>query len=319
MNVAMSSKFPNPNPAFMLKYKQLPIYGQIIYITVCVFALTQLWRLVCLLFVVSGYHWQSFLALPANLNDFWLRPWTLFTYMFCHADIGKNVFHIIFNMLWLWWFGQMFVRFHTSCQLLSLYLVGGLFAGLFFLLVYNVFPYFLLERQSACVVGASGALMALMGAVVMQPSQMVGLNLIVRTVPMQMRTLTIIVMALTLFNGTADNSGGLVCHIGGALFGLIYGHYYQKGRDITAFANRWIQAVKQWIHQLRRPRMTAMRGGRRDPIGAEKMRDMNYNADRRQHEAQIDAILDKISKHGYDGLSTEEKQMLFDASKKRNK
>ncbi len=301
----------------MLRYKQLPIYGKIIYVTACVYLLTQFWRLVCLLFVVSGYQWQSLLALPANVHDFLLRPWSLLTYMFCHADIGQNIFHIIFNMLWLWWFGQVFVRFHTSRQLLTLYLAGGLFSGLFFLVIYNVFPYFIYDRNATCLVGASGALMAVMGAVVMQPNQMVGLNLIFRTVTMQMRTLAIIIMVLTLFTGTADNSGGLVCHIGGALFGLFYGHFYQQGRDITAWLSRGIHAVGHWFSQLSKPRMKATRGGRRDPIGTEKMRDMNYNADRRQHEAQIDAILDKISKHGYDGLSAEEKQMLFDASKRR--
>lgn len=301
----------------MLKYKQLPIYGQIIYITVCVYLLTQLWRLGCLLFVVSGFSWQAVLALPANLNDFLLRPWSLVTYMFCHADIDQNIFHILFNMLWLWWFGQAYLRFHTSRQLLSLYLAGGLFSGLFFLLAYNIFPYFIYERNVTCLLGASGALMAVMGAVVMQPRQLVGVNLIFRIVNMQMRTLAIIIMVMTIFTGTAGNSGGLVCHIGGALFGLIYGRFLQQGRDITAWVGRAIQAVGQWFSQLGKPRMKASRGGRRDPIGADKIRDMNYNADRRQHEAQIDAILDKISKHGYDGLSAEEKQMLFDASRRK--
>lgn len=303
----------------MIQYKQLPIYGKIIYITVCVYLLTQLWRLGCLLFVVSGYHWQSLLALPANLNDVLMKPWTLFTYMFCHADIGQNILHIIFNMLWLWWFGQIFVRFHTQRQLLSLYLLGGLFSGLLFILAYNIFPYFIYERNTACLVGASGALMALMGAVAMQPDQLVGINLIFRNVTTSMKKLTFIIMALTIFTGTAGNAGGLVSHIGGAIFGLIYGHYYRQGKDITAFLDRWLQGIARWFSQLGRPRMKATRGGRRETIGAEKMRDMDYNAEKRRREAEIDAILDKISKHGYDGLTAEEKQILFNASQKRGK
>lgn len=303
----------------MIQYKQLPIYGKIIYITVCVYLLTQLWRLGCLLFVVNGYHWQGLLALPASIPDLLMRPWTLLTYMFCHADIGQNIFHIIFNMLWLWWFGQVFVRFHTQRQFLSLYLIGGLFAGLFFLLTYNLFPYFLLDRSTTVVVGASGALMAVMGAVALQPDQMVGVNLIFRTFTTSMQKLTFIIMALTLFAGSGGNEGGMVCHIGGALFGLLYGYYYRQGRDITAFAGKWIDALVRWFKNLGKPRMQATRGGRRAPIDADKMRDMNYNAERRQHEADIDKILDKISKHGYDGLSAEEKQMLFDASKRRGK
>ena len=303
----------------MIQYRQLPIYGKIIYITVVIYLLTQLWRLGCLLFVVSGFHWQSVLALSANPNDLLLKPWTLLTYMFCHADIGSNIFHIIFNMIWLWWFGQLYVRFHTQRQLLSLYLMGGIVSGLFFLLVFNIFPYFLLERNYTTVVGASGALMAVMGAVAMQPDQQVGVNLIVRTFTTSLKRLTFIIMALTLFAGGSGNAGGLVCHIGGAIFGLIYGYYYRSGKDITAFIWKWTDACTRWFKNLSKPRMKATQGGRRDPIGAEKMRDMNYNADRRQHEADIDAILDKISKHGYDGLSAEEKQMLFDASKRKNK
>lgn len=303
----------------MIQYKSLPTYGKIIYVTVCVYLITQLWRLCLLLFVVSGHQWQSLLALPANFHDFLFKPWTLFTYMFCHADIGTNVFHIIFNMLWLWWFGQIFVRFHTHRQLLALYLTGGIVSGLVFLAAYNMFPYFLLERNYVTLVGASGALMSVMGAVAMQPDQMVGVNLIFRTVTTSMKKLTYIIMALTLFAGTAGNAGGLVCHIGGAIFGLIYGYYYRKGVDITAFSYRWWNAAESWFRGLRKPRMKASRGGRRSPIGTEKMRDMDYNADRRQREQEINAILDKISKHGYDVLSAEEKQLLFDASKRRNK
>lgn len=303
----------------MIQYKRLPIYGKIIYITVCAYILTQLWRLGCLLFVVSGHSWQSLLALPANINDFLFRPWTIFTYMFCHADIGQNILHIIFNMLWLWWFGQVFVRFHTQKQFLSLYIVGGLFSGAIFMLAYNIFPYFLYEKNTTCLVGASGALMAIMGAVAMQPDQLVGVNLIFRTITTSMQKLTFIIMALTIFTGGAGNAGGLICHIGGAIFGLLYGHYFRKGRDITAFGSSALDAISRWFKSLKKPRMQATRGGRRDPIGAEKMRDMNYNADCRKHEMEIDAILDKISKHGYDGLSAEEKQMLFDASKKKMK
>ena len=302
----------------MIQYKRLPVYGKIIYITTVVYLLTQLWRLVCLLFVVSGYHWQSLLALPANINDFLFRPWSLLTYMFCHADIGENILHIIFNMLWLWWFGQLFVRFHTQRQLLSLYLVGGLFSGLFFLLVYNIFPYFIYERNTACVVGASGALMALMGAVVMQPDQQVRVNLIFQTITASMQKVALIIMAITILAGSTGNTGGLICHIGGAIFGLLYGYYYRKGRDITSFADRWYNALIRFFKNLGKPHMQATRGGRREPISAEKMRDMDYNADRRQQEIEIDAILDKISKHGYDGLSAEEKQKLFDASRRKN-
>lgn len=301
----------------MKKFNSLPIQGKLIYITVAVYALTQLWRLLCLLLCYGGYDWQQVLALPANLNDLAMRPWSLLTYMFCHADIGVNVLHIVFNMLWLWWLSPIFLRFHTSKQFLSLYLMGGLFAGIFFLVVYNVFPYFRFDRHWTWVVGASGSVCAMLAAIVMQPDQLVGVNLIFRTVTMRMRSVAMIVLALTILSSPAGNTGGLVCHIGGALFGFLFGYCYQRGTDITAWASDLWQSIVQSIKDLRKPKMTATPGGRRDPISADKQRDMNYNADKRQREAQIDEILDKISKNGYDGLTAEEKQALFDASRRR--
>ena len=198
-----------------MNYKSLPIQGKIIYITVAVYVLTQLWRLVCLLFCYSGYDWQQVLALPANLNDLAMRPWTILTYMFCHADIGQNVLHIVFNMLWLWWLAPIFLRFHTSKHFLSLYLMSGIFAGLFFLLVYNVFPYFRFDRHYTWIVGASGSVCAMLAAIIMQPDQLVGLNLFVRTITTRMKWVALVVLLLTLFAGPAGNTGGLVCHVGG--------------------------------------------------------------------------------------------------------
>lgn len=300
-----------------MNYKSLSIQGKIIYITVAVYLLTQLWRLVCLLFCFSGYDWQQVLALPANLNDLAMRPWTILTYMFCHADIGQNVLHIVFNMLWLWWLAPIFLRFHTSKQFLSLYLMGGIFAGLFFLLVYNVFPYFRFDRHYTWIVGASGSVCAMLAAIIMQPDQLVGLNLFIRTITTRMKWVALVVLLLTLFAGPAGNTGGLVCHVGGALFGFIYGYFFRQGTDITVWFSEGCQTIAQWIKDWNKPKMKATAGGRRDPISADKQKDMQYNTDKRQHEARIDEILDKISKHGYDGLTAEEKQLLFDASKRR--
>ena len=305
-----------------MNYKTLPIYGKLIYITVVVFLLTQLWKLIGVLFVWSGNGWVHWLALPSNLNDFLFRPWTLLTYMFCHADLSQDPFHIIFNMLWLWWFGQFFLQNHTSRQLLSFYLTSGIFAGLFFLLCYNIFPYFQFDRLFSYVVGASGAICALIVAVGMNQAQrVIGLNLFVRVVWVKMKWLALAVLGLTVLTGfNGSNTGGQVCHIGGILFGLWYGWMERRGIDICALPMKIIGGIGQWIDGLRRPKMTATRGGKGyGPIGAEKQRDMDYNADRRSQEEQIDAILDKISRHGYDGLTAEEKQMLFDASKRKKR
>lgn len=302
----------------MIKYSSLPAYGRIIYITVVVFIVTQLWKLFTLLLVWSGYQWQDWLALPSNLNDFVLRPWTLLTYMFCHADLAQDPFHLLFNMLWLWWFGQIFMRTHTARQLVSFYLTSGILAGLFFLLCYNIFPYFSIERYYSTLVGASGAIFALIVAVAMRhPDEPLGFNLFVKVVWVKLKWVALLVLFLTFFE--RGNAGGTVCHLGGALFGYLYAKMEQKGTDLCAWPSRLYDSVSCWVHDLRKPKMTATKGGRRDPISSEKKRDMDYNADKRNREAQIDAILDKISKSGYDGLTAEEKQILFDASKRKQR
>lgn len=301
-----------------MNYKTLPAYGKIIYITVVVYVLTQLWKLSAVLFCWSGYSWSAWLSLPSNLSDFALRPWSLLTYMFCHADLSHDPFHIIFNMLWLWWFGQFFMRNHTARQLVSFYITSGVFAGLFYLACYNIFPYFRLESYYSTLVGASGAIFALIVAVAMRnPDETLGLNFFVKVVWVKMKWLALIVLGINLLCFKSGNDGGIVCHIGGAIFGLLYGWQERRGIDITAWPAKWYDAVVRWFNDLRRPKMTATRGGHHDPIGAEKKRDMDYNADRRKEEETINAILDKISRHGYDGLTAEEKQLLFDASRRK--
>ena len=303
-----------------MNYKSLPIYGRLIYITVVVFILTQLWKLTGWLFCWSGCYWQHWLSLPSNLHDLIMRPWTILTYMFCHADFTQDPFHLLFNMLWLWFFGQFFMRWHSERQFLSFYLTSGIVSGLFFVFCYNVFPQFRLDCYSATLVGASGALFALMTAIaIRQPEETLGLNLFVRVVWVKMKWFALGMIALSLLCLGGHNTGGTVCHIGGILFGALYALQERRGRDICAWPSRLISGIASWWSNLRRPRMTATQGGRRDPIDAEKRRDMDYNASQRSQEQQIDTILDKISKHGYDALSAEEKQMLFDASRRKRK
>lgn len=110
----------------MIEYKKLNIVGKLIYINVAVYIVTQLYRLFLTLFCVSGFQWQDYLALHSNINYFLLTPWTVFTYFFTHADLGIDLFHIVFNMLWLWWFGNYF-RYRVNRQFLSVYLLGGIF------------------------------------------------------------------------------------------------------------------------------------------------------------------------------------------------
>lgn len=302
----------------MIDYRKLNLPGKLIYINVVVYALTQLYRLFLTLFCISGNNWQDYLALHANLDYLAFTPWTIFTYFFTHADIGTDVFHIVFNMLWLWWFGQFFLRYHTGRQFLSVYLIGGLFSGLFFLFTYNVFPYFLFDRNSAAVVGASGAIFALIVAVAMRsPNETLYLNFFVRTIGVKMKWIAAIAILINLMSlSNSQNAGGIICHLGGALWGLIYGICESRGINITLWFDRLCDDIANMFKC--RPKMKATKGGART-VNADKRKDMDYNAQQRDRQAKIDAILDKISKSGYDGLTAEEKQLLFDASNRKKR
>lgn len=302
----------------MIEYKKLNIVGKLIYINVAVYIVTQLYRLFLTLFCVSGFQWQDYLALHSNINYFLLTPWTVFTYFFTHADLGIDLFHIVFNMLWLWWFGNYFLRYRINRQFLSVYLLGGIFSGLFFLLVYNIFPYFLLERNYVTLVGASGAIFAVIVATAMRsPDDMLYLNFFVKVVPVRMKWIAVAAIVINLLSlPNSYNTGGIVCHIGGAIFGFLYSFYEMKGINIA----RWFEMFCDKLVNIfkPRPRMKVSRGGART-VNADKRKDMDYNTQQKEYQTKIDAILDKISKSGYDGLTAEEKQLLFDASHRRKK
>lgn len=296
----------------MLKFKTLDVVGRVIYVTVATYIATQVWRLLVLLMQWPGLNWASLLALHSDLATFCCTPWTLITYMFCHANIGENLFHIVFNMLWLWWYGRFFLMRHNARQFLAFYLVSGIVAGLFFLLCINVFPYF--NGMQLSLVGASGAVCALIAATGITMGEIeMGLNLFVRVVTMKMKWLCVLVLATLLLTTPAGNAGGTVCHLGGILFGAAYGLAELRGTDLC----RWALRAYDWATGLFHPRrMKATRGGGQAPINADRKRDMDYNQRQRERQARIDAILDKINRSGYDGLTEEEKKTLFDASQR---
>ena len=119
-------------------FKRGNISLQFIYINVGVFVVSTLVGVILMLFNWGGMSWLQWLELPAWLSQFVVQPWSLFTYMFLHA----GVLHLLFNMLWLYWFGEMFLSIYSARHFQGLYILGGICGGLFYMLAYNVFPYF---------------------------------------------------------------------------------------------------------------------------------------------------------------------------------
>ena len=242
------------------------------------------------------------LSVPADLGVLIFRPWSILTYMFVHADF----LHILFNMLYLYWFGNIFLRYFNPRQLLGVYFIGGLAGELLYLVSYNVFPALNNFTDSPIMMGASASVMAIIFAAAnYSPNYKVHLILIG---PVKIMHLAIIMLILDLISITSfDNTGGHLAHIGGALFGMYFSSKVAKGKDVTRRFNHFMDNFASLFS--RKPKMKVTHTKSRRP-----MNDMEYNASKRSKQNEIDRILDKIKNSGYDSLSKQEKDDLFNAS-----
>ena len=188
------------------------ILSKLIYINVGLFILIRLASVLFMLFNVQGVPFLQYLQLPASPELLLFRPWTLFTYMFTHFDF----LHILFNMLWLYWFGGLFLNFFNERQLGGLYILGGLAGAILFVLAYNIFPYFQNVASFSYLMGASASVMAIVFAVSFYRKDLeINLFLIGR---IKLIYLAIFTLVIDLLAMTSDNAGGHIAHIGGALY-----------------------------------------------------------------------------------------------------
>lgn len=281
---------------------------QLIFINIGVFIAASLLSVFFMLFNRSADGIIQLFELPASVTRFLHQPWTLITYMFMHADI----LHILFNMLWLYWFGTMFLYFFTTKHLRGIYVFGGLCGGLLYMLSYNIFPYFANAVEGSLMVGASASILAIVIATAYrEPNYSIRLLLIGNV---RLKYLALFVVITDLLFLTSGNAGGHIAHLGGALAGLWFAASLKKGVDVTAWINKILDGIvslfdkKTW---RRKPKMKVYYGNGK--TGREK--DYDYNAKKKAQSDEIDRILDKLKKSGYESLTTEEKKSLFDASK----
>ena len=282
------------------------VHIRLIYINAAVFLVVALTGIVLRLFNLSSASLVQWFEMPASLPNFVVQPWAILTYMFLHADF----LHVLFNMLWLFWFGDLFLRFFSARHLRGLYLLGGICGGLLYMLAYNVFPYFRPVADYSFLLGASASVLAIVAATAYrEPNYPINL-LLIGTI--RLKYLALIVIGMDVLFITSDNAGGHIAHLGGALAGLWFAASLGKGRDLT----RWINLALGWVAGLfsSRPRKPKMKVHYKADAGRQK--DYDYNARRKAQSDEIDRILDKLKKSGYESLTTEEKKSLFDASKR---
>ena len=291
------------------KYRGSDVVGKFIFVNVALYVLLLFIGVFSVLFNAGSLSADvlSFVELPASLGELALRPWTVFTYMFIHAGL----WHILWNMLALYFFGRIFLNFYSVRHFVGIYILGGLFGALFFVLAYNLFPYFGPYLPFSRLVGASAAVLAVVvAAAVRSPQYRINL-MFVGSVKLSTFALVVVAMSFLMLSG--GNAGGNFAHLGGAFAGWLVADMLNKGRALTQVVNGPIDWVSSLIVRLRTPRkkktkFTYTRGGR--------SADYEYNARKKADEAEVDRILEKVKKGGYASLSEEEKKRLFEASSK---
>jgi membrane associated rhomboid family serine protease len=247
----------------------------------------------------------DWLAIPANPATLLQHPWTVVTYMFLHVDF----LHILFNLLWLFWFGKIFLEYLDGRKLTMVYLLGGIAGGLLYVLFFNIFPVFEEQRSVSFALGASAAVMAVVSAVSFyNPSHSVFFVFIGR---LKIIYIFALLFILDFFLIRSDNSGGHIAHIGGAIFGILYATFIRQGNNVGELKD----SFRRKSYMRARPGGASRR--KKADEGADRpLTDEEYNIVKAERKKKMDEILDKISRSGYESLTRAEKEFLFRESQR---
>lgn len=299
------------SPQFSLLdlFRRGTVLMRLIYINVAVFVIVKLLSLILILFNVNIGSMVTWLELPSNLYTLLRQPWSVISYMFMHIGFG----HLFFNMIALYWFGRIALEYYSQKQLMAMYLTGGLAGAVCYMAAYNIFPYFSDVVGSSYLLGASGAVLAICTATaVANPNYIVRLMFIGE---IRLVWIAAIMVIVSLLGITGSNAGGEFAHIGGALLGYLYGKAWQRGSDWSRPITRLVNSVSNLFKPKTKNRSN--RGTYHKSTTTHYRTDAEYNKEKRNNEAAIDSILEKIKQHGYESLTAEEKRELFDRSRHR--
>ncbi len=255
--------------------------------------------------------------IPPLFAEFIRKPWTLITYSFSHSL--ADFFHILFNMLAFYWFGRLIKEYLGSDKLISIYVLGAIAGGIVYLIAYNLIPFYVQKIGDGIghpgMVGASASVFAVaVAAATLLPQHRFYLILIG---PVKIVYIVAIYVFFSIIGSTGSNAGGNLAHLGGALIGYIYVSRLQKGSDIGRFVITFITFVKSFFVRQSNIKVSYKRKeakGKSSSTRKAKMQKSSKSGEvRSASQDEIDAILDKINASGYESLSKEEKQKLFNA------
>lgn len=285
-----------------LQFKIGGVVTKLIFWNIALFAIPSIVFGLLHLFRVE-INFLSYVSLSSNPFDLLWKPWSIISYAFFHAGI----FHILFNLLMLNFAGRLFLTFFTQKQLLSLYFVGAIFAGIIFILGYLSIP--VLAHVNTEMVGASASVMAILFATVAYTPYMELRLMFFGNV--KLWHIALVLIAVDLIQLPMNNTGGHLAHLGGAFFGYIYIQQLKKGTDICGWFSAILDAlVNLFSGKKAMPFKKVHRNYNQPPT-----KNVSKIVTKDKAQQQIDEILDKISQSGYDSLTKEEKEFLFKAGK----
>ena len=278
--------------------------SRLILINVIVYILANISSLILSLYQIPHTHslFTDWFAVPSNPETLLRKPWTIFTYMFLQEDF----MHILFNMIMLYFGGSLFQQFLGGKKLLTTYILGGIAGAAVYILAFNYFPLFSEITKTSMALGASASVLAILVAIAVYiPDYSVILFLFGK---IKMKYIAMALVLMDILSIEKENPGGHIAHLGGALWGFIYILSIRKNKNLFLFLN----PVKKFFTNIFKPKPKLR-------VEYKKQRPVNddeYNRIRAEKQQKIDAILDKISKNGYDSLTKEEKEFLFSTSNK---
>ena len=279
---------------FKLRFQRLSAFGKIIAVNAIVFILG------ILLNAILRWNVLQYFSLPGDGMDALLQPWSIITYSFLHSGI----WHLLFNMLLLFYLSEVLLNLLPVKKVLNIYFLGVILGGLFYILAQT-----LLFSGSSTLVGASAGVGALlMFTAAFLPDSQIRFF----TFNIKWKYIGIAMIVLDLIRiSSGMNVGGYISHFGGYALGYLYATQYRKGNDI----GEGFERLMDWFMSLfsKSPKLKTVHKRSRNSKGFAGTSKKEFNKFNKQK--QIDLILDKISKSGYDSLSDEEKKFLFEAGK----
>lgn len=278
-----------------IKFKSFNVIEQIIVLNVGVFILSALFG------ALKGDVWLiRYLELPRDVFDLIYQPWSILTYGFVHYDF----FHLLFNMLVLYYIARILFNLFQKRLILNIYLLGIIFGGMAYLLVYNLFDDSYLKSVGVLVGASAGVRALLIFLCVYLPDNEVR----ILSFNIKLLYIALVMIGFDFLGLVGANQGGNIAHLGGALLGYLYAVQFKNGKDLGSGFDKFVSGIVS-VFKTKSPLKTVhKRASKSSVTKSSEFSELNK-------QKQIDLILDKISKSGYESLTKEEKEFLFRAGK----